>query len=224
MIFPFHLPQLWSTQPSQRLQIIVESPFPVAASNFTSWAFSLSSYLDVVASKLPTGVQSLIHTHVTPLLKPLAANPQPSLADQIFLFFANYSTLSHTTVAATVLALFYLLYSMSSYGRSALDTWGGRRSPYTSAAADRSVTEYDFEYLGPEHTDRSRAHLYDHRPSVARSNGYDDGDGPDIILLRHMNTQYELKFKPFAISDGILRVRDIRVFAAETLRAPDPAR
>lgn len=224
MIFPFHLPQFWSSQSPYRLQTIVERLFTVASFNSTSWASSLSNYLDVVASKLPTGAQSLIQTHVTPLLKPFAANPPPSLADQTLLLLANYSTLSYTTVVATLLALFYLIYSMSSYGRSALDTWGGRRSPYTSAAADRSVTEYDFEYLGPEHLDRSRAHLYDYRPSVARSHGYDDGDGPDIISLRHMNTQYELKFKPFAISDGILRISDIRVFAAETLGAPDPAR
>lgn len=39
-----------------------------------------------------------------------------------------------------------------------------------------------------------------------------------------MNTQYELNFIPFAISDGILRVCDIRRFAAEKLRAPDPSR
>lgn len=113
---------------------------------------------------------------------------------------------------------------MSSYGRSALDSWGGRRSPYTSAAGDRSLTEYDFEYLGPEYLDRSRSHAQDHRPSVARGYGYEDEEGPDIILLRHMNKQYDLKFKPFAISDGILRVGDIRTFAAETLRAPDASR
>jgi BAG domain/Ubiquitin family len=226
MIFPFHLPQFWSPPPLDRPQTVVERLFTLASSNFTSWTSSLSTYLDAFASRLPISAQSLIHTHVTPLLKPSTANLQTSLADQINLLLANYSTLSYTTVAATVLALIYFLYSMSSYGRSALNTWGGRRSPYTSAAADRSVTEYDFEYLGPEHLERSRSHshLYDHRPSVARNYGYDDGDGPDIILLRHMNTQYELNFKPFAISDGILRIGDIRVFAAETLRAPDPAR
>lgn len=86
------------------------------------------------------------------------------------------------------------------------------------------MTEYDFEYLGPEHLERSRPHPYDQRSSVARGLGYDDDEGPDIIALRHMNTQYELAFKPFAISDGILRVGDIRKFAAETLRAPDPSR
>ena len=197
----------------------------MASSSLTAWVSSLSSYIDIFASNvLPTRVQSLINTHVTPLLKFSAAQPPPSLADQIASLLTDHSTLSYTTLVATLLALIYFLYSMSSYGRSALDTWGGRRSPYTSAAGDRSITDYDFEYLGPEHLDRSRSYLYDHRPSVARSHGYDDGEGPDIILLRHMNTQYELNFKPFAISDGILLVGDIRKFAAEALRAPDPSR
>lgn len=86
------------------------------------------------------------------------------------------------------------------------------------------MTEYDFEYVGPEHLERPRPYTSDYRPSVPRSHAYDDPEGPDIILLRHMNTQYELTFKPFAISDGILRISDIRMFAAETLRAPDPSR
>jgi BAG domain/Ubiquitin family len=224
MNLPFHLPQFWSIAPSVKPQSLLERFSTVASSNVTAWISSLSTYLDSLASWLPTPVHSLIHTHVTPLLKLSAAHSQPSLSDRINLLLTDYTTFTYTTVAATLLALTYFLYSMSSYGRSALNTWGGRRSPYTSAAADRSVTEYDFEYLGPEHLERSRSHPYDQRPSVARSHGYDDGEGPDIILLRHMNTQYELTFKPFAISDGILLVKDIRVFAAETLGAPDPSR
>jgi BAG domain/Ubiquitin family len=219
--FPFPLPQFWSIASSPQTHDKVST---VASSNLTALVSSVSFYLDAFASSLPTRVQSLVSTHVTPLLKVSAAQPQSSLTDRINLLLTNYSTFSYTTITATLLAVIYFLYSMSSYGRSALDNWGGRRSPYTSSAGDRSVTEYDFEYLGPEHLDRSRSNLYDHRPSVARSHGYDDGEGPDIILVRHMNTQYELQFKPFAISDGILRVGDIRKFAAETLRAPDPSR
>ncbi len=227
MILHFHPPRFWSiaSTSSSKTQTLFERLSTVASSNLTVWVSSLSSYLDAFASNLlPIRVQSLINTHVTPLLKLSATQPQPSFTDRTALLLTDYTTLSYTTVAATLLALIYFLYSMSSYGRSALDTWGGRRSPYTSSAGDRTVQEYDFEYLGPEHLERSHSHLYDHRPSVARSHGYDDGEGPDIILLRHMNTQYELNFKPFAISDGILRIGDIRRFAAETLRAPDPLR
>jgi BAG domain/Ubiquitin family len=225
----FHPPQLWSidySSSSFKTKALLEKVLIVASSNLTAWVSSLGPYLDDFASNiLPSRVHSLIHTHVTPLLKLPAAQPQPALTERTALLLADYyTTLSYTTVAATLLGLIFFLYSMSSYGRSALDTWGGRRSPYTSSAGDRSITEYDFEYLGPEHLERSRSHPYDHRPSVARSHGYDDGEGPDIILLRHMNTQYELNFKPFAISDGILRISDIRRFAAETLRAPDPSR
>jgi hypothetical protein len=229
---PFHPLQFWSIASPPKPQTLSEKFLTVAPSNLTVWISSFTSYLDVFASSiLPTGVQSLLNTHVTPLLKPSAAQPQPSVADRVNLLLTDYPILSYTSVAATLLALTYFLYSMSSYGRSAFNTWGGRRSPYTSASGDRYITENDFEYLGPEHVDRSRSYLYDnrpaiddHRPSIARTHGYDDGEGPDIILLRHMNTQYELMFKPFAISDGILRVGDIRKYAAETLRAPDPLR
>ncbi|KAF7510591.1 hypothetical protein GJ744_006203 [Endocarpon pusillum] len=225
MIFHFHPPHFWSIIPPSKPQTLFERFSTVASSSLTAWVSSLSSYLDIFASNvLPTRVQSLINNHVTPLLKLSAAQPPPSLADRIALLLTDHSTLSYTTLVATLLGLIYFLYSMSSYGRSALDTWGGRRSPYTSAAGDRSITDYDFEYLGPEYLDRSRSYPYDNRPSVARSHGYDDGEGPDIILLRHMNTQYELNFKPFAISDGILLVGDIRKFAAEALRASDPSR
>lgn len=225
MILSFHLPQLGSIVSTSKPQTLTEKLSTVASSNLTAWVSSLSSYLDTFASNLlPVRVQSLVNTHVTPLLKVSAAQPPPSSVERTNLLLTNYTTFSYTTITATLLAIIYLLYSMSSYGRSAHDTWGGRRSPYTSSAGDRSVTEYDFEYLGPEHLERSRSQLYDHRPSVARSQGYDDGEGPDVIMLRHMNTQYELNFKPFAISDGILRVGDIRRFAAETLRAPDPSR
>ena len=224
MIVPSHLSQFWSIRPPHTTsQSVFERLSTVASSTLTSWASSLSAYLDGFASRLPAPAQSLIHTHVTPLLKLQAASPQPSLIDRTVLLFTDYSTISYSTLAATLFGLIYFFYSMSSYGR-ALDNWGGRRSPYPSNAGDRFVTEYDFEYLGPEHLERSRSHTHDPRPSVARSHGYDDGEGPDIILVRHMNIQYELKFKPFAISDGILKVGDIRSFAAETLRAPDPSR
>jgi BAG domain/Ubiquitin family len=229
---PHHPLQFWSIVSPSKPQALSERLSIVAPSNLTVWISSFTSYLDVFASNiLPTSVQNLLNTHVTSLLNHPAAQPQPSVTDRVNLLLADYTILSYTTIAATLLALTYFLYSMSSYGRSALNTWGGRRSPYTSASGDRFITEHDFEYLGPEHVDRSRSYVYDHRPAVddhrsyaARTHGYDDGEGPDIILLRHMNTQYELAFKPFAISDGILRVGDIRRYAAETLRAPDPSR
>lgn len=224
MIVPIHLPQFWSDKsPHIASQSVFERLSTVASPTISSWASSLSSCLDGFASRLPASAQNLIHTHVTPLLKPQASSAQSSLIDKTVLLFTDYPFTSYTTLAATLLALVYFFYPMSSYGR-AFDHWGGRRSPYTSNAGDRFVTEYDFEYLGPEHLERSRSHTSDHRPSVARSHGFDDGEGPDIILLRHMNTQYELKFKPFAISDAILQIGDIRSFAAETLRAPDPSR
>lgn len=204
----------------------------MASLNSTDWVSSLSSYFDAFAwNLLPARVQSLIGTHVTPLLKVSAAHPQATPFNRLTLLLTDYAALSYTSIAATLLALIYLLYSMSSYGRSALDDRRGRRSPYTSAAGDRSITEIEYEYLGPEYSEPPRPRRQDNtpifsnnRPSVGSKYDYDNGEGPDIILLRHMNTQYQLQFKPFAISDGILRIADIRTFAAETLGAPDPSR
>lgn len=195
----------------------------MASFNSTVWVSSLSSYLDTFTSNpLPARFQSLINTHVAPLLKASAGQPQSSPSDRASFLLTDYKNLWYPSIAATLLGVIYLLYSMTSYGRSAFGNWGGRPSPYTSDAGHPWISEHDFEYLGPEHYEPRPRH-HDNRPSVARSYGYDDGEGPDIILLRYMNDQYELHFKPFAISDGVLRVGDIRAFAAETLRAPDPS-
>ena len=113
---------------------------------------------------------------------------------------------------------------MTSYGRSGFgDYWGGRRSPYDTAPAGRiNVSDHDFEYVtGAEPSPLDRNYPPDPlQPSVARPYGMiypDDGEGPDVLLLRHKHQSYELRFQPFAISDGILYLGDVRKYAAEKL-------
>lgn len=99
------------------------------------------------------------------------------------------------------------------------------RSPYSSAVGQRSLTDRDFEYVGPDYPGRPPAREYHSRDAaMPRRTGYNEEEMPDVIYIRHMNKRHELPFKAFVISDGVLRIADIRTFAAETLGAPDPAR
>lgn len=126
---PFRFPQIWSIAPPPKPPTLAERLSTVASSNLTAWLSPLTSYLDGCASsilpaRLHSLIYSLVNTNATPLLKVSAAEPQSPLIDQVNLLLANYTTLSYTTFAATLLALIYLLYSMSSYGRSAFDIGG----------------------------------------------------------------------------------------------------
>ena len=52
----------------------------------------------------------------------------------------------------------------------------------------------------------------------------DDENAPDVIQIRHLNTHYPLRFKPYAISDGLVTIGDIRHFASIELGKVDPRR
>ena len=133
----------------------------------------------------------------------------------------DYPAASYTTLAATLIALTYYIFSMSSYGRSN-GIWG-RQSPYPAHPEDRPVHDYVQYIGGSDYLDRPEYVPYDHRPSIARQHEYDDGEGPDVIHLRHMNHQHQIKFEAFAISDGVLSIRDIRDRAARKIGVRDPA-
>lgn len=49
-----------------------------------------------------------------------------------------------------------------------------------------------------------------------------DEEGPDTLFLRHHHLIYEMHFRPYAISDGVLLVGDVRQRAARKL-SMDPA-
>lgn len=109
---------------------------------------------------------------------------------------------------------------------------GGRYSPFTSpqARTPPTVTENDYHYLGPDDivdpprpqpTYNSGGTYFPHNSIAARHAGSraeaSDPSSPDILVLKHRGTTYPLHFRAFSIGEGILRVGEVRKFAAEQI-------
>jgi hypothetical protein len=201
----------------------------VASSSIQIWTDNLASRLESLASNLPLPVQSLIrNVTAASLLKPAAqAESSTPTIEKIYSLFTASSTVSYTTVCATVLAVVFLCYqySMSYYtrGNSIDGGWGGRTSPYTATSGRGSIADH-VEYLTSDALlSEPRQSYAAHRASAGPAYGYLDEEAPDTLLLRYKHHTYELHFKPYAISDGILLVSDVRKYAAEKLNT-DPRR
>lgn len=177
----------------------------VASSNLTTWASNL-------LEQLPASIRELVISH--------EAKPSGTL-DR---FASLQSTATVSTLTAVLLGLFYLAakFLMSTYYRSSFDGWsGGRRSPYTSSVP-RDMLDH-VEYLTSDSIDDRRTN--NHRPSNVRTSDLqpDPEDAPDVVILRSRGQEHKLHFVPFAISEGLLLVGDLRRYAAERLKA-DPKR
>ena len=107
---------------------------------------------------------------------------------------------------------------------------GGRySSPFGSYTGSRpTVTEDDYHYLGPEDiVDPPRAR---HEPQFASLSRHtsraeaDNPDVPDILVLKHRGTTYPLHFPAYSIGEGVLRVGQLRKYAADKTGTPDPRR
>ena len=61
-----------------------------------------------------------------------------------------------------------------------------------------------------------------HRYSVPQSHP-ERQDAPDIVIIRHKQRSYELKFQPLTLADGVVKVQDVRECAAEILKC-EPGR
>lgn len=158
--------------------------------------------------------------------KAVAQKDSLTVLDKGAALLADYSAVSYTSIAAAVLGIFYFLFSMTSYSRRGYSPLGGRRSPYNASSAPGQIREGDFEYVEADaHTLASRRSRHDLRyASQQPRHADDDENAPDIIILRHLNANYPLLFKPYAISDGLVTIGDIRHFGAEHLGHVDPRR
>jgi BAG domain/Ubiquitin family len=202
----------------------------VASSSIQIWTGNLASRLESLASNLPLPVQNLIRNVSASTLLKSAAQLETSTPtiDKVYSLLTTYSAVSYTTVCATLLTVVFLCYkySMSYYnsGGSRIDEgWGGRRSPYSASSARDSIADH-VEYLtGDSPLPELRHSFSAHRTSVPSTYAYVDEEAPDTLLLRYKHQTYELHFKPYAISDGLLLVSDIRKYAAEKL-GTDPRR
>jgi hypothetical protein len=202
----------------------------VASSSLQTWTGNLASRLESFASSLPVPVQNLIrNVSAGSLPKPAVQleNSTPTTIDKIYWLLTTYSSISYTTVGATLLAVVFLCYrySMSYYTSSSRtdEGWGGRRSPYSASSGRDSITDH-VEYLTGDSLLSDPRHTYSaHRASVPSTYAYIDEEAPDTLRIRHKHQTYELHFKPYAISDGLLLISDVRKYAAEKL-GTDPRR
>lgn len=153
--------------------------------------------------------------------------------------FSAYSLISNPTpekLLILLIPLLILLFSMSAWGR----LWNsGRYSPFTAAApvgaSPPTVTENDYDYLGPDDiVDSPRGHVHGgdsgyNIPNQRNATRIDSTSphsphSPDILVLKHRGTTYPLHLPAFSIGEGVLKVGDLRRLAARETKTDDPRR
>ena len=172
---------------------------------------SLQSYIDTASGLLH---RSLPHQASNP--------PSTALEKATSLLTSTDSTI----LASVLLPVVALLFFMSHYFGG-----GGRYSPFAhQSGPPPRVTDDDYQYIIDEDTDRPNryhsdsygfppSHSTSHRPSRVQPNY-----SPDILILKHKNTSYPLHFDAYDISEGRLRVGDVRRLAARETKCDDPRR
>lgn len=147
--------------------------------------------------------------------------PAP-LAEQINTFL---STADSTTYSALALSFFFLLFSMSGWGRR---FWpSGRYSPFAATGpGPPTVTDDDYHYLGPDDIVDPPARRNDSYgfPQPHHTPSHADPLAPDILILKHRGTTYPLHFPAFAIAEGQLSIHEVRRLAAKETKCEDPRR
>ncbi|KAI4154520.1 MAG: hypothetical protein LQ340_001635 [Diploschistes diacapsis] len=108
---------------------------------------------------------------------------------------------------------------------------GRYSSPFSASSHHGSrptVTEDDYHYLGPEDiVEPPRARNDTHFSHLTRHGSRADADNPevpDILVLKHRGTTYPLHFPAYSIGEGVLRVGQLRRYAATQTNTADPRR
>ncbi|KAJ5834471.1 Ubiquitin supergroup [Penicillium robsamsonii] len=154
-------------------------------------------YIDQITDIPPLHLRSLRH-QLNPVLTYLSNTPLGPLAKRLP-FSSDDQPLA--LFAAVTICLFTII--VMSW-RNPLRML--RRSPSYAPASNPQVSDEDFSYITP-------ADVAD--PPV------DDAE-PDIIALRHRGTIYPLRFRAYAIDDGVLTIGDLRDAAAKSTGAGHP--
>ncbi|CAG8898214.1 unnamed protein product [Penicillium egyptiacum] len=153
-------------------------------------------YIDQVTDILPVHLHSLRH-QLDPILTYLSNTPLGPLAKRLPFAPADQPI---AIFAAVIVCLFTVVMSW----RNPLKML--RRSPSYAPASNPQVSDEDFSYI---------------TPSDMADPPADDAE-PDIIALRHRGTIYPLRFRAYAIDDGVLTIGDLREAAAESTGAGRP--
>lgn len=175
---------------------------------------SLQSYLDAASQLYHRSLRSLPHQ----------ATKTPSTAlEKVSALIASADS---TTLASVLLPVVALLFFMSRFWSNG----GGRYSPFAhTGGPPPRVTEDDYHYIIDDGEDTSGRYRNDsygfpssqpsHRP------GRIEPDlAPDILILKHKGATYPLHFPAFDISEGNLRIGEVRRLAARETKTDDPRR
>ncbi|KAJ5172090.1 hypothetical protein N7492_004683 [Penicillium capsulatum] len=185
-------------------------PSPLAQSTLGEKA---TVYLDHVIDNLPEFLHSL-----RPRLDPVLSVPATSFRSvaRALPFDAD----DQPTALCAAIFVCLLTVAAMSWGNPLSNLW--RRSPNYSAAPH--VSDEDFSYITPDDIvdPPSNAPRYEKSNAPRFETQYDgnaDETEPDVICLRHRGTVYPLRFRAYAIDDGVLTVGDLRQEAAATTGA-----
>lgn len=189
----------------------------------TAAGSSIGHYKDY----LPSALQNVLTQAATSVQQTARQLPQPILDTLTSLQAKTSADLFYPTL----LLIFVLFLSMSGWTRR---FWpSGGRSPFGAAAgATPTVTDDDFSYMGPgdivdpplrSRGTMSHTEAYGFPP---RNSTRADSESlsPDILTIKHKGITYPLHFPAFTISDGALKIGELRRLAAEQTRADDPRR
>lgn len=109
----------------------------------------------------------------------------------------------------------------------------GGRSPFGAAAgATPTVTDSDFSYITPNdivdpplRTRGTMSHNETYSPPPRNTPRADSESlSPDILTIKHKGVTYPLLFPAFTISDGAVKIGELRRLTAEQTRTDDPRR
>lgn len=152
-------------------------------------------YIDQVVDILPVHLHSLRH-QLDPILTYLSNTPLGPLAQKLPFTPDNQPIALFAAVAVCLFTVVVMSW------RNPLKML--RRSPSYAPASNPHVSDEDFSYITP-------SDIAD--PQV-------DDSEPDIIALRHRGTIYPLRFRAYAIDDGVL---PSETYERLPRRAPEPA-
>lgn len=108
---------------------------------------------------------------------------------------------------------------------------GGRYSPFAHAGGPPPRVEpEDYQYIVDDEADSrayggQRHNSYGFPPPHRHTSRAEPPDlEPDVLILKHKGATYPLHFQAFDISEGNLKVGDLRRTAAKELKVDDPRR
>lgn len=185
-------------------------PLPLAQSTLGEKA---ALYLDQVTGNFPEFLGSL-----RPRLDPFLTSSATSLrsAARALPFDVDEQTVA---VCAAVF-LCVITVAVMSWANPLSGFW---RRDYSAAP---KVNDEDFSYITPNDIvdpPYNTPHYESQRYEPRHDGGIDENE-PDVICLRHRGTIYPLRFRAYAIDDGVLTVGALRQEAAAQTGASNPNR